>query len=148
MSFFEKLRRAARADEGLARAMLTPCVSAIMADGDMQAEEISQLSNLCSFSPIFHDIEPERLAEIVRELIAEIMEEGGEVKLRQAATAMPPSLRETAYCFVARIVMADGTIGEHEKMALEKIAKLLELEENVTILIEDVVRMMQRSPPG
>ncbi|MEM6422553.1 MAG: tellurite resistance TerB family protein [Pseudomonadota bacterium] len=145
MSFFEKLRKAVRpSDERLPRAMLTPCVSAIMADGDMQAEEISQLSNLCSFSPIFHHIHPERLAEIVRELIAEIMEEGGDAKLQAAAADLPPSLRETAYCFVARIVMADGMVGEREKMALEKIAAVMKLEPNVTILIEDVVKMMQR----
>lgn len=147
MSFFQKLRNAAQpADERLPRAMLTPCVSAIMADGDMQPEEISQLSNLCSFSPIFHHIEPERLAEIVRELIAEIMEEGGDAKLRAAVLELPRSLRETAYCFVARIVMADGSIQEREKIALEKIARMLELEDSVTILIEDVVKMMQRQP--
>ncbi|MEL6267952.1 MAG: tellurite resistance TerB family protein, partial [Pseudomonadota bacterium] len=127
MSFFSKLRREP-ADETLVRAMLVPSVSAIMADGDMQAEEVSMLSNLCMFSPIFHTIPPERLAEIVRELIAEIMEEGGEAKLNAAAAQLTPGQRETAFCFVARIVLADGVTGEREKMALEKISAVLQID--------------------
>ncbi|MEO1316382.1 MAG: tellurite resistance TerB family protein [Pseudomonadota bacterium] len=145
MPFLSKLRRASPpADESIPRAVLTPTVSAIMADGDMQAEEISQLSNLCTFSPIFHSIDPARLAEIVKELIAEIMEEGGAKKLDEAALLLDPSLRETAFCFVVRIVMADATVTEQEKAALEKIADVLALDAGTVAQIYTVVQMMQR----
>lgn len=145
MPFLSKLRRSSPpADEAIPRAVLIPSVSAIMADGDMQAEEVSQLSNLCTFSPIFHHIHPERLAEIVRELIAEIMEEGGANKLEQSAALLPQHLRETAFCFVVRIVMADATVTEQEKEALEKIAGVLGLDEMTVAQIYSVVQMMQR----
>ncbi|MEM7528810.1 MAG: tellurite resistance TerB family protein [Pseudomonadota bacterium] len=145
MPFLSKLRRSSPpADEAIPRAVLIPSVSAIMADGDMQAEEVSQLSNLCTFSPIFHHIHPERLAEIVRELIAEIMEEGGANKLEQSAALLPQHLRETAFCFVVRIVMADATVTEQEKEALEKIAGVLGLDEMIVAQIYSVVQMMQR----
>ncbi|MEM7499776.1 MAG: tellurite resistance TerB family protein [Pseudomonadota bacterium] len=145
MPFLSKLRRSSPPEnEAIARAVLTPTVSAIMADGDMQAEEISQLSNLCTFSPIFHNIDPARLAEIVKELIAEIMEEGGAKKLDEAAALMDHGLRETAFCFVVRIVMADGSVTDHEKMALEKIADVLTLDAGTVAQIYTVVQMMQR----
>jgi uncharacterized tellurite resistance protein B-like protein len=145
MSFMSKLRRSGPpADETIPRAVLTPAVSAIMADGDMQAEEVHQLSNLCSFSPIFHAIPPERLAGIVRELIAEIMERGGARKLEEAAALLDPPLRETAFCFVVRVVMADGTVGEKEKRALEKIAEVLALDAGTVAQIYTVIQMLQR----
>ncbi|MEL6575508.1 MAG: tellurite resistance TerB family protein [Pseudomonadota bacterium] len=145
MPFLSKLSRSSPPEnEALPRAVLTPTVSAIMADGDMQAEEISQLSNLCTFSPIFHNIDPARLAEIVKELIAEIMEEGGAKKLDEAALLLDQPLRETAFCFVVRIVMADGSVTEQEKAALEKIATVLTLDAGTVAQIYTVVQMMQR----
>lgn len=145
MGFFDKLKAAPKpADERVPRALLVPAVSAIMADGDMQGEEVAELSNLCSFSPVFHHIRPERLAEMVRELIAEVMERGGDTMLREAADALSPALRETAYCFVARIVLADGTLGSHEKMALERIEAVLGLDPAVAARIREVIGMMQR----
>jgi uncharacterized tellurite resistance protein B-like protein len=146
MPFFSKLRSSTPPDEALPRAVMTPAVSAIMADGDMQAEEVSQLSNLCSFSPVFAHIHPERLAEMVRELIAETMEKGGDTTLREAAASLSPRMSETAFCFVARIVMADGTITDEEEEALQKIAEILEVPAGTVAQIVDVVKMMQRKP--
>jgi len=147
MSFLSKLTRSSPpANEALAKAVMTPAVSAIMADGDMQSEEVSQLSNLCSFSPIFAQVHPERLAEMVREIIAENMEKGGEANLRKAAGELSPRMAETAFSFVARIVMADGTVTDEEKDALQRIAEILEVPAGTVAQIVDVVEMMQRRP--
>jgi tellurite resistance protein len=145
MPFFSKLRSAKPpASEELPKAVLTPAVCAIMADGDMQGSEINQLSNICSFSPIFAQIEPKRLADIVREIIAENMERGGDTMLREAAGRLSPGLRETAFCFVVRVAMADGTVTAQERMALEKIANVLDLSSGSVANIYEVIAMMQR----
>ncbi|MEM6676611.1 MAG: tellurite resistance TerB family protein [Pseudomonadota bacterium] len=145
MSFLRKLAGATPpADEEIPRAVLTPSVSAIMADGDMQSPEVRMLSNICAFSPIFHHIEPERLAEIVRELIAEVMDRGGATMLAEAAAKLDHGLRETAFCFVVRLIMADGKIGEHEKEALKKIEEVLGLDSGEVAQIYTVIAMMQR----
>ncbi|MEO1456316.1 MAG: tellurite resistance TerB family protein [Pseudomonadota bacterium] len=145
MSFFAKLRRATPpASEDIPRAVMTPAVAAIMADGEMQQEEVTQLSNLCAFSPVFAHIEPKRLADMVRELIAEIMDTGGDTVLREASLKLSPELRETAFCFVVRVVMADGTVEAREKDALSRIADILQLEAGAVADIYRVIAMLQR----
>ncbi|MEM6676610.1 MAG: tellurite resistance TerB family protein [Pseudomonadota bacterium] len=145
MSFLDRLRgHQPPADEIVPRAIMAPAVSAMLADGVPAAEEISQLSNLCLFSPIFAHLAPERLAEMVREIQSEIVDRGGRTVLEEAAATLPPALRETAFCFAVRIAMADGTIPANEEKALEVIAGILGLSGVTATTIYTVIAMLQR----
>lgn len=148
MKYFDRFRAAtARSDPAIARAVLVPAVCTMVADGEVESEEIAQLDNVCAFSPIFAGLGPEEMQEIVHAVMAEIAADGREAVLERAAASLTPALCETALCFAARIALADGEMEPGEKAALLKTGQTMRIETASFQKVLDVVSMMQRSAP-
>lgn len=108
----------ALADDPVARAVLTPAVSTMIGDGDVNDAEMAQLSNLIAFSPIFGDHGPAAVSGFVNYIIETIRQNGHDETIKAAAAELPEALRETALCFAMRIALADGKIEDGEKASL------------------------------
>ena len=128
----------------IARAVLVPAVSTMISDGDISDFELAQLSNLCSFSPIFMPMESDHLHHMIKDIISEIARNGHPEAIKNAATMLTPALCETALCFAVRVALADGFIDENEKNSLSQTGYFMNIAENDFARIVDVVAMMQR----
>ena len=130
----------------IARAVLVPTVSAMMADGTAHDEEVAQLKLLCATSPIFQPLPVAVATDLVFDVMQEIRRDGPADAIARAAAELTAPLRETALAFTLRVALADGTLEEAEKEALLHVAEQLSIGEEVFARILEVVRIMQRGP--
>ncbi|MEM1300707.1 MAG: tellurite resistance TerB family protein [Pseudomonadota bacterium] len=146
MSLFSRLRGQPKPQNTVAKAVLTPAVSTMIADGSVDDSELAQLSNVVSFSPIFFQLDKNGLTGLVKEVISEIQAKGHDATIQAAATGLSPALCETALCFAARIALADGRLDEGEKASLAQTGHHMNISQDAFGKILDVVIMMQRGP--
>ncbi|RED13852.1 tellurite resistance TerB family protein [Pontivivens insulae] len=144
MALFSRLRGSKGPDTTIAKAVIAPSVLTMAADGRIDNSEIAQLANLCGFSPIFFGIEGKVISDLINQIISDVRAKGSEQVLREAAGVLSPALRETAFCFAARISLADGTIDRAEEATLAATAAVLEVNRDVLNKILDVVVILQR----
>ncbi|MEO1292281.1 MAG: tellurite resistance TerB family protein [Pseudomonadota bacterium] len=151
MGLFNKLRKAsATADTSqqtnVARAVLTPAVSTMISDGDVNEAEKLQLINVCSFSPIFFELDGPSFSKMIGSIIDEISANGHEAAIQKAAQGLSPKLRETAMCFALRIALADGVIEDGEKASLSQTGQHMGISPEMFGVMLEVIAMMQRPP--
>ncbi|MEO0621461.1 MAG: tellurite resistance TerB family protein [Pseudomonadota bacterium] len=145
MKYFERFRAATEAsDPETARAVLVPAICTMLADGEVEDEEIAQLDNVCAFSPIFAGFDGDQMTALVQGVMDDVRAQGRQAVLEGAGSALTPALAETALCFAARIALADGQIEPGEKAALLKTGQVLRIETATFQKVLDVVSMMQR----
>jgi len=125
---------------------MIPIVAAMLADGRVDEDELLQIETLCATSPIFFrnsSAENERL--IVR--ATRMMEDKGAEKMcRQAAAALPPPLRETAFAHAVKMIFLDS--GQTEREVIEDLAGWLGIQPDRARTLIDVVSVLQRSERG
>lgn len=147
MGFFSKLRGAsAKGNDGIARHVLTPAVSTMVADGDVDEAELAQLSNVCAFSPIYFSYDGPGIAKLVKEVIEDIKANGHDAVIAKAAAGLSPALRETSLCFAMRLALADGKIEDGEKASLAQTAGHMEIPVDRFSQMFEVIAIMQRPP--
>ena len=131
-------------EQAIARSVLIPAVSTMIADGDVSEFELAQISNLCMFSPIYLPLGGEKVQMLVKDIIDEISTDGHPETIKRAAEMLSPALRETALCFAMRVALADGHVDEGEKNSLSQTGYFMGIEPAVFDNILSVVAMMQR----
>ena len=146
MGLFSRKKAAAapKRDDAIARSVITPAVSVMIADGNVDESELAQLSNLCGFSPIFMHYDSKTLTEMVKSIIETIQAKGHQGALSEASGHLSPPLRETALTFAMRLAFADGRIEDGEKNALAATAGIMEIPQDMFSKILEVVAIMQR----
>lgn len=127
-------------------AVLAAAVSAMVGDGEVNEAELLQLSTLCALSPIFAKISAGEINARTQAIVRRLSAEGHEAVIRRAAAQLSPRLRETAFAFAARIVVADGVINDEEVAAVNALGRWLEIDIETGRKILDVMRIMQRGP--
>ncbi|WP_176473940.1 tellurite resistance TerB family protein [Actibacterium ureilyticum] len=148
MGLFSKLRSGGGAQGSeayaTAKAVITPAVLAMVADGSVDDAELIQIQNMCAFSPIFLAIGADQTKKAIHEALDELKTKGAAAAIDASAQALSPKLRETALCFAIRVTLADGVLDEGEKTAIIGTAQRLDVPPEVFQKIFDVVVMMQR----
>lgn len=131
-------------NDTVAKAVITPAVSTMLADGSVSEIELSQLANLCSFSPIFFNHSQVEVENMIKHIIQEIATSGHPATIQRASTLLTPELGETALCFAMRIALADGVVDEGERNALALTGQVLGVPPQTFGKILEIVAMMQR----
>ncbi|MDA7964844.1 tellurite resistance TerB family protein [Ruegeria sp.] len=132
-------------EPSLALAVLTPSVVTIASDGKINEAEIAQLSNLIAFSPIFAGLGADILDDMTNAVMDDLVKNGADQVIDGCIDALSPPLRETAFCFAARVAMADGILDDRERDVLSDMAEKLMLPAGTFEKVLSVVAMMQRS---
>lgn len=150
MGLFSKLRSSDAAQNNdayvTAKAVISPAVLAMVADGSVDEGELIQIQNMCAFSPIFHAIGAPETKRAIGEALDDLKTKGAAAVIDESAKTLSPKLRETALCFAIRVTLADGVLDEDEKTAIIGTAQRLSVPPEVFQKIFDVVVMMQRHP--
>lgn len=134
-----------RLEDAIAKAVLVASVIVMRADGATTREEMIELANLCSFSPIFAAFGSHKTVEMLVQAEQEASTKSIDQMIQESAQVLSPALRETAICFAYRVAMADGRLDQAEEVVLIKIAAHYGVPFETYSKIVDVFGMLQRS---
>lgn len=134
-------------DDPVARAVLTPAVSTMVGDGEVNPAEHAQINNLIAFSPIFFEHGPATVTAYIQHILEQISKNGHEATIKAAAAELNQPLRETAMCFAIRMALADGVIEDGEKASLSQTGHFMEIPPETFGKMFEVLAMLQRPKP-
>ena len=126
-------------------AMMIPTVSAMLADGMVDDEEISQILAICMQSPIYLDSSSDEDLETVLLAVRLVINHGDREMCQRACERLSPALRETAFAFAVAIVCSDRLIEQKEEMLIERLVTWLALDSGRAKSIVSVVPILQRA---
>ena len=147
MGLFSNLRKSAATptgDEAVAKAVIAMPLMVAAADGQIDQAEMAQITNMCTFSPIFHAVGVETTQKLALACLETIKSTGSEALFTEAKAALSPQLAETALCFAIRTALADGVLEDSEKTMLMAMGQRLGVPEETFVKIFEVMIMMQR----
>lgn len=130
MGLFDKLRNAGTPNFDPQRAIMTIVVAAVKADGAVSEEEIGRIRSMCVRSPIFANNTKEEDDHII-DFADTVTEQLRDEAIVQAAKALKPEIRETAFAFACDIMLADGIVTDSEEQYLMGLAAKLSLSNDV-----------------
>ena len=146
MGLFSGLRgRGADSSLDISTAVMVPIVSAMLADGVIDDEEVMQIRSLCAWSPIYARNSREQDTDIILRAIRLVEDRGIEEMCRNAAGVLSPGLRETAFIFATRMVFADGHVGAKEQQMLEALTGWLGIAQDRARMLVEAVSIMQHT---
>jgi tellurite resistance protein len=127
-------------------ALIYTMVLVSAAEGQISDAELSMMSGLVRFLPVFRNLEPDRILTVGREC-AELLnqEDGLDIALGLIAEALPQPLRETAYALACDVAAADGQASQDELRMLQLLSQRLDLDPLVTAAIERAARIRYRT---
>lgn len=126
-----------------ADAVMALCVMALASDGKLGKHELSRLDQMIALSPLFDGVMNARdYAACISETIAE---KGRAAVVEEAAGLLTGGLAETAYAWVASMVIADGKAVSPEHKFLSSIRKALGVHGVLAGKINAVVAILNRA---
>ena len=143
MGIFTAIRE--KPTDRVARATLTLPLLIAAGEGRLAATELTRVSNICAYSPVFQAIGPARTREIALDLLDQIEEKGADALLARARRALPPRLRETALCLAIRTALAEGTLSDADYGAIKAMAQEMEIRPDTVARMFEVMVMLQRA---
>jgi uncharacterized tellurite resistance protein B-like protein len=144
MGLFSNLRgKGAEKSLDVSTAVMVPIVSAMLADGQIDDDEVVQIRSLCAWSPIYARNSRDEDTDIILRAIRLVQDEGAGEMCRKAGAFLSPGLKETAFLFAVRVVFADGHVGAAEQQLIESLAGWLGVQEMRAGMLVEAVSIMQ-----
>lgn len=143
MGLFDSFRAKTEPEFDTQRAVMTIVITALAADGEVDDEEVARMRSMCARSPIFAHNSKQEDDRVIDFALASIRRLGNDA-LGRAAAALTPPLRETAFAFAVEIVMADGHVGAQEEAFIDRLVRLLEVDEDVARAVIGVTAIRAR----
>ena len=112
--------------EGFAGVML----GASACDGHIADEEVQSLMTILHRMKLYSRVSPNQFGSMMDRLLGLLKRGGPEKLMDQAVPAVPPELRETAFCNAVDIVLADGIVEPDEKEFIDKLSTQMEMDES------------------
>lgn len=149
-----KRYRRARGDNGSLRTVtpevragvLTPCVYAMICDGEKQDAELLLLFATLITSPIFDGVSSDDFFQQVAEIEGRLTGAADAEKVVLAAIEpLPDPLRETAFALAMRMIYADKTLHMAEVQISEKLQGWLKIERKTAEAVRQTMSIMARA---
>lgn len=143
MGLFDSFRAKSAPQFDPQRAVMTIVISALAADGEVDDEEVARMRSMCARSPLFarnSNQEDDRVIDFALGCIRQL----GQGSLSQAAAALSPALRETAFAFAVEIVMADGQVGPQEESFIDELSRTLAIDDGLARAVIAVTAIRAR----
>jgi uncharacterized tellurite resistance protein B-like protein len=128
MGLFDGFKSKVQPTFNTQKAIMTIVIAAIKADGNVSDEEVVRLRSMCARSPIFASNSREE-DDAVIDFALNVSDQLGQGAISQAAQALKPALRETAFAFATEMILADGMVGSKEEDFISKLADSLGVTE-------------------
>lgn len=124
MGLFDGFKAKVQPTFNTQKAIMTIVIAAIKADGNVSDEEVGHLSSMFENSPIFAANSSEKNGSVI-DFALNVSDQLGPNAISQAAEALTPELKETAFAFATEMVLADGMVGPKEDAFISQLAKAL-----------------------
>ena len=143
MGLFDKVKSEITPAFDPQKAIMTIVLSSIAADGNVDDGEISKLRLMCARSPVFASNTTDEDNDVIDFALKQITQNSSAC-LNQAAEALTPDLRETAFAFAVEMVMSDGMVGDDENAFITNLVGILGIAEDVALAIIQVFTILKR----
>lgn len=118
---------------------------AAFADGTVGSEEDERLEDHLAECHALRHADDATLHAALEKVERILRKEGDDALLERAATALPPPLRETAFCLAADLVLADGEIHAEERAFIERLRTRLGVEDTLGSKIVEVLLIRNKA---
>ena len=125
-------------------AFLAIVFSAIMADDEINRDEMNHLMLLLSKFKGLRNISPGAFQSLMQRFHKIIRKEGVGTLVNAAKISIDKGLRETAFANAVELVLTDGVFDPKEKEFLEKLKVAVEISDELAEKIIDVVIIKNR----
>ena len=115
-------------------------VGAARADGSVVPCEADRLEHTLSSLPVFRGQSAETLRAMVDRVVHRVAEGDGRSLMGEAAEALPPGLRGTAFAIGVDVLLADGRLRASELQFVEDLRRLLHVRRSFAHRVLGVLR--------
>ncbi len=119
-------------------------LSAVAADGHIAEEEVRGLFTIMGRMKTYDNWTDDKYRAMIDKMLKMLKRDRVEGLVAKCATAIPKELRETAFCNVADLVLADGVVEDEEKELLDRLQKLLEISGDQALTIVEIMVIKNR----
>jgi tellurite resistance protein len=127
-------------------AILMACATT---DGALTVEENGRMNEILASNRWLLGCTTAEAASVATQVLNMMTDRGRSIVLSAAAATIPKGLRETAFSLAVDIALADGRLGSRENALLDELQHLLEINDQRTRTIVDVISIKNRAsgPP-
>lgn len=114
-------------------------LAAVSWDGTLTMAGSRALRHSLDYRKPFSDYGNDQMASLLDGILTSLRQIGAQHLMMEAAQALSPSQRSTAYAMAVEIMRSDGALVEDERNILANLAAVLELDSTLT---DEVCRVM------
>ena len=114
-------------------------LAAVSWDGVLTPAGSRALRHSLDYRQPFAEYGSERMVKLMDQLLSRLQQIGAQHLMVEAAAALTPRQRSTAFAVAAEIMRSDGELEEDERNILSNLAAVLNLEESLT---GDILQVM------
>lgn len=119
-------------------------VASVAADGDLNTEEAVRISSILSTTRVLRQAGNGSMQGLAQRAIGLLTDYGLPAVLTACAKAIPADLRPTTFALATDLVLADGRIGDREKIFIDELQAVLDLDDATALKIVDVLLIKNR----
>lgn len=114
-------------------------LAAVCWDGVLSMAGSRTLRHALDYRQPFRQYSDDEMVQLMNDLLARLRTQGAQHLMVDAASALSPSQRGTAFAVAAEIMRSDGDLQDDERNILSNLATALNLEES---LVSDILHVM------
>lgn len=119
-------------------------LGAVASDGHISGEESQGLCTILSRMKLYENWTDAKFNSMLNRLLGMIKREGVEPVLRRCGSVLPKQLHETVFANACDLVLADGVVEDAEKVFLESLRGILEIDGDQALTIVEVMVIKNR----
>jgi len=114
-------------------------VASVAADGDLNTEEAVRISSILSTTRVLRQAGNGSMQGLAQRAIGLLTDYGLPAVLTACAKAIPADLGPTTFALATDLVLADGRIGDREKIFIDELQAVLAIDDATALKIVDVL---------
>jgi hypothetical protein len=119
-------------------------VAAVTVDGSVNLEEAARIGGMLGTSHVLRQAGNGSTEVLANRAIALLSDHGLPAILTGCAKVIPSDLRATTFALAADLALADGRIGDREKMFIDELQTVLQVDEATAVKIIEVLLIKNR----
>jgi tellurite resistance protein len=120
-------------------------LAAVCWDGVLSMAGSRTLRHALDYRQPFRDYGDDEMVQLMNGLLARLRTQGAQHLMVDAASALSPSQRSTAFAVAAEIMRSDGELQDDERNILTNLATVLDLDESLVSAILQVMDVLHGS---
>jgi uncharacterized tellurite resistance protein B-like protein len=120
-------------------------VAAITVDGEINLDEAVRIRGVLDTSHLLRQAGDGSVDALANRAIALLTEHGLPAVLTGCAKVIPSDLRPTVFALAADLALADGRMRDREKLFIDELQAVLQIDEDTAVKIVDVLLIKNRA---